>query len=513
VSGWNPKAASGSSGSGVSSFNSRTGAVTFEQTDLASAIAPGTSGNVLTSNGTAWTSAAPTAAGVSSYNSRTGAVVPLAADLVAAVAPGTTGNVLTSSAGSWVSSALPANVSSYNSRTGAVVPIAADLAAAVAPGANGNILTASGGAWTSAAPAVSGVTSFNSRTGAVTPGNADYLAVATGGLTGATAATRYVGGTTSGAPVSGTFAVGDFIIDQTGVMWICTVAGTPGTWVDPAASAGVSSYNSRTGAVTPQAADLAAAVTPGASGNLLTSNGSAWTSAAPAASVTSFDSRTGAVTLTAADLNTAVAVGASGNVLTSNGSAWTSAAPAVSSYNSRTGAVTPQAADLAAAVTPGTSGNVLTSNGSAWTSAAPPAASVIVATQLGTYPISIGTIPTTLLLITGLTVGTWIVRAHACVLMQSATTNQVDVYMAASSGSGATYTISGPACATVSEGGTGLTTRFAVSFTCVLTVTSIANGTTADINVVGTAAAGTVQASGSTETSLAVTGAIAQRAF
>lgn len=50
------------------------------------------------------------------------------------------------------------------------------------------------------------------------------------GLTGATAATRYVGGTTSGAPVTGTFAVGDFIIDETGVLWICTAAGSPGTW-------------------------------------------------------------------------------------------------------------------------------------------------------------------------------------------------------------------------------------------------------------------------------------------
>jgi hypothetical protein len=50
-------------------------------------------------------------------------------------------------------------------------------------------------------------------------------------LTGATAATRYVGGTASGAPASGTFAVGDFSIDQTGAVYVCTVAGTPGTWV------------------------------------------------------------------------------------------------------------------------------------------------------------------------------------------------------------------------------------------------------------------------------------------
>jgi hypothetical protein len=51
------------------------------------------------------------------------------------------------------------------------------------------------------------------------------------GLTGATAASRYVGGTASGAPASGTFAVGDFVVDQTAKVWICTAAGTPGTWV------------------------------------------------------------------------------------------------------------------------------------------------------------------------------------------------------------------------------------------------------------------------------------------
>lgn len=50
------------------------------------------------------------------------------------------------------------------------------------------------------------------------------------GLTGVTAATRYVGATASGAPGSGTFAVGDFAIDQSGAVYICTVAGSPGTW-------------------------------------------------------------------------------------------------------------------------------------------------------------------------------------------------------------------------------------------------------------------------------------------
>jgi hypothetical protein len=51
------------------------------------------------------------------------------------------------------------------------------------------------------------------------------------GMTGAVAASRYVGATASGAPASGTFAVGDHVIDQTGTIYVCTVAGSPGTWV------------------------------------------------------------------------------------------------------------------------------------------------------------------------------------------------------------------------------------------------------------------------------------------
>lgn len=54
--------------------------------------------------------------------------------------------------------------------------------------------------------------------------------------TGATAAVRFMGGTTTGAPVTGTFVIGDFIVARDGRIWICTVAGTPGTWVDAAAA-------------------------------------------------------------------------------------------------------------------------------------------------------------------------------------------------------------------------------------------------------------------------------------
>ena len=58
------------------------------------------------------------------------------------------------------------------------------------------------------------------------------------GLTGSTASSRYVGATTSGAPASGIYVAGDFTIDQSGSVWICTAAGSPGTWAKAGSSPG-----------------------------------------------------------------------------------------------------------------------------------------------------------------------------------------------------------------------------------------------------------------------------------
>jgi hypothetical protein len=83
------------------------------------------------------------------------------------------------------------------------------------------------------------------------------------GLTGATAATRYAGATTSGAPASGTFAVGDYVVDETGSFWVCTTAGTPGTWKQVGGAAEFASPMTTLGDLiyenaTPAAARLAA---------------------------------------------------------------------------------------------------------------------------------------------------------------------------------------------------------------------------------------------------------------
>lgn len=100
------------------------------------------------------------------------------------------------------------------------------------------------------------VASVFGRTGAVVAANGDYEGVVASALTGATAATRYVGGTASGAPAAGTFAVGDFVVAQNGHVFVCTVAGTPGTWVDVGSVGNlVTSVFGRTGAVAATSGD------------------------------------------------------------------------------------------------------------------------------------------------------------------------------------------------------------------------------------------------------------------
>lgn len=84
----------------------------------------------------------------------------------------------------------------------------------------------------SAPPAVgtatTGVSTFAARQDHT---HAQQAALAPTGLTGAVSATRWVGGTASAAPTTGTFAVGDFVVAQNGKIFVCVTAGSPGTWV------------------------------------------------------------------------------------------------------------------------------------------------------------------------------------------------------------------------------------------------------------------------------------------
>jgi len=69
-----------------------------------------------------------------------------------------------------------------------------------------------------------------------------YLSL-TGLGTDVNAGARFVGGIASGAPLGGTYLVGDVVVDRTGKIWICTTAGSPGTWTQVAGSGGGASLS------------------------------------------------------------------------------------------------------------------------------------------------------------------------------------------------------------------------------------------------------------------------------
>lgn len=78
---------------------------------------------------------------------------------------------------------------------------------------------------TTAQAAIAGAKTF---TGLLT-GSARIRATSTGASTGTGG---FMGQTAGGPPASGTFVVGDFIVDGVnGTTWICITAGTPGTWM------------------------------------------------------------------------------------------------------------------------------------------------------------------------------------------------------------------------------------------------------------------------------------------
>jgi hypothetical protein len=69
------------------------------------------------------------------------------------------------------------------------------------------------------------------------------------GFGDATAPSRYVGGTVSGAPTTGDFEAGDYVIAQDGAVWVCSVAGSPGTWLTPATAAALTALTARVAAL------------------------------------------------------------------------------------------------------------------------------------------------------------------------------------------------------------------------------------------------------------------------
>ena len=120
------------------------------------------------------------------------------------------------------------------------------------------------------------------------PSGAYALFLQVTGMTGATAASRYAGATTSGAPSSGTFATGSWTVDQTGSFWVCTAGGSPGTWAqvggaadNPMTGLGDMIYGGAAGSATRLAGNTSVQT------EFLSSTGNGGTAAAPAWSVVS----------------------------------------------------------------------------------------------------------------------------------------------------------------------------------------------------------------------------------
>ncbi len=114
--------------------------------------APGASGNVLTSNGTAWTSAAAASGGVTAVT----AAPPLASSGGTSPAITLTGTVPVGNGGTGATALAANNVLLGNG---------ASALLAVAPGTSGHVLTSNGTTWTSAAAGSGTVTSVATGTG------------------------------------------------------------------------------------------------------------------------------------------------------------------------------------------------------------------------------------------------------------------------------------------------------------------------------------------------------------
>jgi hypothetical protein len=125
----------------------------------------------------------------------------------------------------WENIGSIASLTDPTTTRGDVIYRNATVLARLAVGANNTVLASNGTdpAWSSA-PVLSGeVTALDLK---IT------------GMTGAANTIRWVGGNTTGAPVSGTFALRDAVINSDGTLYVCTVAGTPGTWTQISGSGG-----------------------------------------------------------------------------------------------------------------------------------------------------------------------------------------------------------------------------------------------------------------------------------
>lgn len=189
------------------------------------------------------------------------------------------------------------------------------------PGTSGNVVTSNGTGWTSAAPS-GNVTAA----GTLTSGQ---MMIGQGGKASATTPTFSVIG--SNATVTGNLTITGSTTFNNLTTSNLVVTGTflPGSWINPVANGGTGVATLTANAViTGNGTGSVTSVSPGTSGNVLTSNGTAWTSAAAASGNVTGSGLTANAIIIGGGSNAVTAgasPGTSGNVLTSNGTAWTSA--------------------------------------------------------------------------------------------------------------------------------------------------------------------------------------------
>jgi hypothetical protein len=310
---------------------------TFAGTPSAPTAAPGNNTGQLATTAFVQAAVQASTTGVSSFNTRTGAVTLTTADVQAAggaplsdpaftgiptaptAAVGTDNTQLATTA--FVIAQVASSVSgvaSFNGRTGAVTLSLADVtgvggAPIASPGFSGTPLapTATAGTSTTQIATTAFVTgaiantvlSFEGRVGAVSLLSTD-ISAAGGALLAAPAFT--------GAPTAPTAVAG------TNTTQLATTAFVTAAM---AAAGGVASFNARTGAVTLLTTDITgaggapiaspiftgtpASVTPAPGNNSTAIATTAFVTAAIAAGVISFNGRTGAISLTTADISNA----------------------------------------------------------------------------------------------------------------------------------------------------------------------------------------------------------------
>jgi hypothetical protein len=262
--------------------------------DFLSYVAPSTNGNILTSNGSAWVSAAPVQTGVTGLSFGSTGLTPASTTTGSITVAGTLA-VANGGTGQTTATAAFNAISPITTKGDLIVGSATNTAARVAIGPANYVLTSDGltVGWQPTGGLSGPVTSVaSSFTGGV-------ISVSGSPITSAGTLAFTVAGTSGGVPYfssSSTWASSAAL-----TQYAVVVGGGAGAAPAPLASLGTSTtvlHGNASGAPTFGAVSLTADVSgtlpaanggtgltaPGSNGNVLTSNGTAWTSAAPAAS-------------------------------------------------------------------------------------------------------------------------------------------------------------------------------------------------------------------------------------